>query len=222
MPNLLNSFGRIKTYVNNNGYVVFDSTTAGTYSINLGAGIYNVILIGGGGGGAYCHFGSGHSIIETWAQGGVAGTIDCVIRVEKDVTATLVLGAGGKTNTLISSQGDVSGLDGADSRLSGIPQVSLVAGHSTGGVIVNGYSTTPGTMGSNIISGSEILKINMDSNEHPIVSGSVRGPARNTNYSPNVFYGRGGGTTAGITPTIYEGGIPYCHIEKIETDLYNL
>lgn len=222
MPRLLNSFGRTRTYVNNDGYVVFDSTTAGTYSVDLGAGIYNVILIGGGGGGAYCHYGSGHSILEFCTQGGVAGTIECIIRVRKDVTATLVLGNGGTTNTLLS-QGNVSGDDGMVSSISGIEQVTLVAGRGTGGSISNGSYTTPGIMGTNTIGGDEVLKVIMDSNEHLIVSDSVKGPARNRNYQPNVFYGRGGGIAGtGLTPTIYAGGVPYCRIKKIETDLYNL
>ena len=61
MRMLLNSFGRVQTHVDNSGYVVFDSSTAGSHSVNIGAGVYRVVLVGAGGGGAHCRYGAGHS-----------------------------------------------------------------------------------------------------------------------------------------------------------------
>lgn len=219
MRMLLNSFGRVQTHVDNSGYVVFDSSTAGSHNINIGAGVYRVVLVGAGGGGAHCRYGAGHSLFNYYAQGGVAATIDVYLKVTKDSAITINLGAHGNTGNNMSGQVSVYGTDGATSSITGIPGVTLIAGPGTAGTVINGNQSNPGTMGTATISGANILRIDMNSNDHPIVSGSGGGRRSNVNYPTAATIGSGGGVTmAGNNVYIYHGGVSYCFIQKVERE----
>ena len=216
MKALLNCFGRTATHVNSDGYVVFDSSAYGTYSVGIGAGIYRIVLIGGGGGGAHCRYGAGHSIFNYYAQGGVAATFDGYVQVTKDSTLTITLGKSGTTsNSMDAGQVSVYGVDGNPSSITGIPGVTLYCGPGTAGKVINGNQGTAGTMGSATISGANILRIDMNSNDHPITSVASAGVRNNLNYATNSVLGRGGGVSGNY---VYQGGAPYCLILKVERE----
>lgn len=230
MPNLLNSFGRTKTYVSNDGYVVFESSVPGTYPISLGSGIYHVILIGGGGGGAHRFRGYDDYDVAR-AQGGVGATIECIIKITENVNAIVTVGSAGTTVAGIN-QGNitVNGISGTATVISNIQGVSLVANNGTGGRVSGASTYVAGTMGAAVIGGTGILNIAMNSNDYPIVSQASNniflnlGLVKNTNYATNSSLGQGGGS--GIdpfsNPPLYQPGSGYCLIEKTEINLYNL
>lgn len=230
MPNLLNSFGRTKTYVSNDGYIVFESSVPGTYPISLGSGIYHVVLIGGGGGGAH-RFWRYHSPDLARAQGGVGATIDCIVRIEENTIASVVVGAPGETKAIIDQgSATVLGSDGTSSGLYNIQNITLVASNGTGGRISGDTTLVAGVMGAASIIGNNILKVNMNSNDNPIVSQastsyfSPYGAIKNTNYMPNTSLGQGGGSDMEplSNPPLYQPGPGYCLIEKIDINLYDL
>ena len=220
MTSLLHSFGRTLTHVNNSGCIIFNSTDSGTYSAVLGAGVYHIILIGAGGGGAHCRYGAGHDLFDYYGQGGVAATIEVYIRVLSKTTITITLGAHGITgNSIGQGQVSVYGTDGAASSITGIANTTLYCGPGTAGKVISGNQPSAGVMGDAVISGPTILRILMNSNEHRIASGTVASYVRNSNYMTNYYYGRGGGA---VLSTNYDGGVPFCFIEKIEREQYGV
>lgn len=223
MPSLLHCFGRTTTHIDHDGLVVFESNDTGSYNVGLGAGAYYVVLIGGGGGGAYCHYAAGHDLFDYYAQGGVAATFQGYLQVMNDCDVVVTLGDRGQTNSAISQgQVDVSGTSGTSSSIVGIPDITLSAGGGTFGKIVGGNSRTAGTMGVLTIFGSHFLKVDMNSNEHLIWSSTAAGYRRNTNYPTNNIFGQGGGRVNGYSGTDVLGGKPYCLIEKVEREHYEI
>ena len=51
MSKLLNCFGKVNALVNSNGVVLLETSVSGTHTLDLGNGIYRIVLIGAGGGG---------------------------------------------------------------------------------------------------------------------------------------------------------------------------
>lgn len=220
MSKLLNCFGKVNALVNSNGVVLLETSTPGTYNLDLGQGIYRIALIGGGGGGGKTYWAAGHEVFYRYAKGGVAATADLYVDVPIDCTATITIGSGGHTDSRTSGE-DTTATGGTGSSIVGIPNLVLNCGPGTAGNIVSktGY---PGTMGNLTLSGSAILRVDMNSNEHPIVSTATAGPRSNTNWSTNVTLGRGGGCSAGTGGYIYGGGPAYCLIRYYNRNYFNL
>ena len=103
--------------------------------------------------------------------------------------------------------------------LKGIANTTLYCGPGTAGKVINGNQPSAGVMGDAVISGPTILRILMNSNEHRIASGTVSSYVRNSNYMTNYYYGRGGGAVLSYN---YDGGVPFCFIEKIEREQYGV
>lgn len=220
MSKFLNCFGRVNALVNSNGVVLLETSVAGTYNLDLGQGIYRIVLIGGGGGGGKTYYAAGHEILYRYAKGGVAATADLYVDVPIDCTATITLGVGGRSDSRTSGA-DTTATDGTGSSIIGIPNLVLNCGPGTAGNVVSrtGY---PGSMGNLTLSGDAILRVDMNSNEHPITSTATSGVRANTNWPTNTVLGRGGGCSAGTDGYIYAGGPAYCLIRYYNRNYFNL
>lgn len=220
MSKFLNCFGRVNALVNSNGVVLLETSVAGTYNLDLGQGIYRIVLIGGGGGGGKTYWGAGHTFIYRYAKGGVAATADLYVDVPIDCTATITLGAGGHSDSRTSGA-DTTATDGTGSSIIGIPNLVLNCGPGTAGNVVS-RTSYPGSMGNLTLSGDAILRVDMNSNEHPITSTTASGVRVNINWPTNRALGRGGGCAAGPGGYIYAGGPAYCLIRYYNRNYFNL
>lgn len=220
MSKLLNCFGKVNALVNSNGLVLLETSVAGTHTLDLGQGIYRIVLIGGGGGGGKTYWGAGHTILYRYAKGGVAATADLYVDVPTDCTATITLGVGGSSDSRISGA-DTTATDGTGSSIIGIPNLVLNCGPGTAGNVIS-RTDYPGTMGNLTLSGDAILRVDMNSNEHPITSTATSGVRANTNWPTNTALGRGGGCSAGTGGTQWAGGAPYCLIRYYNRNYFNL
>lgn len=220
MSKLLNCFGKVNALVNSNGVVLLETSVAGTYNLDLGQGIYRIVLIGGGGGGGKTYWTAGHEVLYRYAKGGVAATADLYVDVPIDCTATITLGLGGNTDSRTSGE-NTNATSGTGSSIIGIPNLVLNCGPGTAGNIVS-KTSYPGTMGNLTLSGSAILRVDMNSNEHPITSTATAGVRSNTNWPTNATLGRGGGCSAGTGGYIYNGGPAYCLIRYYNRNYFNL
>lgn len=220
MSKLLNCFGKVNALVNSNGVVLLETSVTGTHTLDLGQGIYRIVLIGGGGGGGKTYWGAGHTTLYRYAKGGVGATVDMYVDVPLDCTATITLGDGGSSNSRTSGA-DTTATNGTGSSITGIPNLVVNCGPGTAGNIVSktGY---PGTMGALTLSGDAILRVDMNSNEHPITSTATSGVRANTNWPTNTALGRGGGCSAGIGGFVYNGGSAYCLIRYYNRNYFNL
>lgn len=217
MSKFLNCFGKVNALVNSNGVVLLDTTESGTHTLDMGQGIYRIVLIGGGGGGAGMRYGEGHTLFKRYAKGGVAATTDFFLDVPTDCTATIVIGSGGTSDE--RGDADTTATDGTPSYITGIPGLVLHCGNGTAGNVRSrtGY---PGTMGSLTLESDNILRVDMNSNEHPITSTATAGVRANTNWPTNTVYGRGGGVIIGTA--IYLGGTGYCLVRYYNRNYFNL
>lgn len=220
MSKLLNCFGKVNALVNSNGVILLETSTPGTYNLDLGNGIYRIALIGGGGGGGKTYWGAGHTILYRYAKGGVAATADLYVDVPTNCTATITLGAGGSSNSTTSGA-DTAATNGSASSIIGIPNLVLNCGPGTAGNI-SSQTSYPGTMGELTLSGDAILRVDMNSNEHPLTSTATSGVRANTNWPTNTALGRGGGCSSGISGTVWNGGAPYCLIRYYNRNYFNL
>jgi hypothetical protein len=220
MSKLLNCFGKVNALVNSNGVVLLETSTPGTYNLDLGNGIYRIALIGGGGGGGKTYWAAGHEIFYRYAKGGVGATVDMYVDVPLDCTATITVGGGGHSDSRTSGA-DTTATDGTGSSIIGIPNLVVSCGYGTAGNIVSktGY---PGTMGALTLSGDAILRVDMNSNEHPITSTATSGVRANTNWPTDTSRGRGGGCSAGTGGTIWGGGAGYVLIRYYNRNYFNL
>ena len=219
MSRLLNCFGKINALVNSNGVVLLEANAAGTYNLDLGQGIYRIVLIGGGGGGAKMYWAAGHEVFYRYAKGGVAATADVYVDVPTNCSATIVVGTGGSSDS--RGNYDTTATDGAPSYITGIPNLVLNCGNGTAGNIYS-HTSTPGTMGNLTLSGDAILRVDMNSNDHPIISTATSGVRTNTNWPTNTAFGRGGGCSAGQGGTVWSGGVGYCLIRYYNRNYFNL
>lgn len=220
MSKFLNCFGRVNALVNSNGVVLLETSVTGTHTLDLGQGIYRIVLIGGGGGGGKTYWAVGHEFVYRYAKGGVAATADLYVDVPIDCTATITLGAGGHSDSR-NSGADTTATDGTGSSIIGIPNLVLNCGPGTAGNVVS-RTSYPGSMGNLTLSGDAILRVDMNSNEHPITSTAASGVRANTNWPTNTALGRGGGYSAGNGATLWSGGASYCLIRYYNRNYFNL
>lgn len=73
------------------GVIIFESSTAGTYTVELSSGKYEITCVAGGGGGTYCIDNSGSRVSGSGASG---SCFKGVVRISAG-TYTVVVGAGG-------------------------------------------------------------------------------------------------------------------------------
>lgn len=219
MSRLLNCFGRVETEVDTSGYPLLDTSVAGTHTVEMGPGIYRIVLIGGGGGGAKMRWAAGHDVFYRYAKGGVGATLDFYFELTQVTTATVTLGHGGTTDSP-GADVDVYGANGVGSSITGIPGFTIACGPGTGGYIVS-RTPTAGIMGTATLSGPLIMKVDMNSNDHPITSTTTAGTRSNTNWPTQSALGRGGGCTAGQGGYIYPGGAAYCYIQYFNKNYFH-
>ena len=215
MAKFLNCFGKVNALVNSNGVALLDTTESGTHTVEMGQGIYRIVLIGGGGGGAHMQWAAGHELFHRYAKGGVAATTDFWLDVPNNCTATVVIGSGGAPDSRGDS--DTTATDGTPSYITGIPGLTL---HCANGTAGNVYSHTgyPGTMGVLTLQSDDLLRVDMNSNEHPITSTATQGVRANTNWPTNTVYGRGGGVSGNY---LYYGGTGYCLIRYYNRNYFH-
>lgn len=140
MPNLLNSFGRTKTHVNNSGKVLFESSVPGTYSYTFPRKTKcGIICVGGGAGGFASKLGYGPDGNVLWgnmAYSGGSGAYSYTERVfEKGENIRIYVGKGGDAY-------HSSGNYGAVTPSSPTLYLTLVNGTSSGVFIIDAYITT--------------------------------------------------------------------------------
>lgn len=187
--------------LNNKPYINIEYT-AGTYNETLPVGDYRITLIGHGGGaiGAQSRAGT-----FNWAQGGVGGTLQVLVSLTKAANIQISVGGGGQAQTKLYSGAGVvlNGVAGTSTTITGIPNVTLVAGGGTGATFQSTTESagirTVGVMGTNSVSGVKQVLINNPTN---IISDSgqfftaaeIREPTgkANINYPNNTVIGRGG------------------------------
>lgn len=218
MSRLLNCFGRIETEVDTSGYSLLDTLVAGEYQVEMGPGIYRIVLIGGGGGGGKMRWAAGHEAFYRYAQGGVGATLDFYFELTQATTATVTVGSGGHSDS--RGDADTTATGGTDSSITGIPGLVVSCGAGTAGNIVS-RTPTAGTMGTAVLTGATIIRVDMNSNEHPIVSTTTSGIRANINWPTQSILGRGGGCSAGQGVYIYEGGAAYCYIQYFNKNYFH-
>lgn len=218
MSRLLNSFGRVETEVDTSGYALLDTTVPGVYEVEMGPGIYRIVLIGGGGGGGKSRWAVGHDLLYAYARGGVAATADLYMELTQTAIATVTVGRGGTSD--YRGDMDSTATDGETSSILGIPNFELICGKGTAGNVYShvGY---PGTMGQVEVSGTTIMRIDMNSNEHPIPSTATSGTRTNLNWPTQATLGRGGGCAAGLSGTVYGGGSGYAYIQYFNKNYFH-
>lgn len=219
MSRLLNCFGRIETEVDTSGYPLIDTSVPGQYEIEMGPGIYRIVLIGGGGGGAKTQWAAGHNLFYAYAQGGVAATADFFIETTVACIASITVGAGGASDYRLSGAGTTA-TNGNSSYILGIPDLTVNCGPGTAGYTA-ANTATPGTMGVLTLEGSSIIKVDMNSNEHPITSSTSYSVRNNLNWPTASNLGRGGGATAGSGGTVWNGGPGYVLIKYYNKNYFH-
>lgn len=183
--------------------LLYESSTAGSQTMVLTAGKYEITLIGGGGGAS----GRRSSLTNThhYAQGGVGGTLQFIANLPTSATVTVTVGGGGNTSngTFASSGITLSGTAGSASTITGFPNLTATAGGGTAGTSTSTSSSacslTPGKMGTNTLSGSAPSEI-LINNPTTITSlsatstGNSRAVAGrpNTNWPEDNTRGKGG------------------------------
>lgn len=154
--------GLAKLFYSGDPVLIYENTDAGTYSVALAKGKYEITLIGGGGGGA----GARSSAVNNhhYAQGGVGGTLQFIANLATASTIQIVVGAGGTTSsgTFASAGSSWTGTNGGATTISGFPNLSASAGGGTGANIAStstsGCNRNVGIMGTNSLSGSALVE----------------------------------------------------------------
>lgn len=217
--------------LNNKPYINIEHSTAGTYNETLPVGDYRITLIGHGGGaiGAQSRAGT-----FNWAQGGVGGTLQVLVSLTKAANIQITVGGGGRAQTILYSGAGVelNGVAGTATSITGIPNVTLVAGGGTGAKFISTTSSagirTVGVMGTNSVSGVKQVLINnptniISDNGQLFTTAEIREPTgkANINYPNNTVIGRGGDcgwvTSSSSYGTIRQitGGAGYVLIETV-------
>lgn len=192
-----------KRLLDNRPAVTYEFATAGTHEQVIDAGIYDVWLVGAGGGGACLR--SGKSGAKHWARGGVGGVLHVRINVPVQTTITVNIGSGGSSRSgVFSSAGTTaSGDNGNITSIVGFENVSLTAGAGTGASVQSSSTTATrrnvGVQGTNTASGSNIIAI-LENNAQTIIStqGTSSASSRtasgqpNTNWTEDTAKGSGG------------------------------
>lgn len=186
-----------KRLLNNRESVQYDFTTSGAHSLDIKAGTYDVWLVAGGAGGALIYNNS--TTMKYVAKGGVGGVICARINIPRDLTITINVGRGGVSRMVRTSEGSsATGDNGQNSSITGIPNLTLVAG---GGTSASASVNNPvaGIQGTNTATGANLVRI-IENNVNTIISEAgqssstqrlVRNQA-NTNWAENTDKGSGG------------------------------
>ncbi len=154
--------------------LIFEESTAGTYSVALAPGKYEITLIGAGGGAS----GRRSTAVNNhhYAQGGVGGTLQFTANLTIAATVQIVVGKGGTTNSgtfSSASGGTVSGTAGGATTLTGFPDLTASAGGGTAGstraTSTSGCNKTVGVIGTNMLSGSAVIATSIN-NPNPCTS----------------------------------------------------
>lgn len=215
-----------KRLLDNRPAVTFEFATAGTHTQVIDAGIYDVWLVGAGGGGAMLR--QSQTGTKAWARGGVGGVVHARINVPVQTTITVVVGSGGASHmgNFTSAGVTASGDNGGNTSITGFLNVALTAGAGTGARVQSTSTTATnryvGTQGTNTASGSNVIAV-LENNYNTIAStqGTSSAQSRsasgqaNTNWAENTQKGCGGDVGwAGSTSFIMKaGGIGFVRIK---------
>ena len=196
--------GMARVFYTGDPVLIYENAVAGTYTLALSAGTYEITLIGGGGGasGRKCTTNSTYH----YAQGGVGGTLQVTAKLTAAATITIVVGKGGTTGTgsfSSASGGTVSGTAGAASTITGFTNLTISAGGGTGAstraTSTTGCTRTVGVIGTNSVSGTAYLTT-LINNPNPCTPSQTSSTASartgvgrdNDNWPDNVDYGKSG------------------------------
>lgn len=197
--------GTAKLFLAGEPLLIFESNAAGTTTMILNPGVYEITLIGGGSGlSGYWRYPYGiQQSNPSYISGFCGGTIQARVRVSVRSTVSVVVGGAGANKVVARvSNVPVQGGKGGDTYITGIPNATLIGG---GGVSANitwatdnvGTIYDSGTMGYpgiNTASGSAVAAIILDNpNTEPSYAWRVLGaPSMNANWPENTSLGRGG------------------------------
>lgn len=195
-----------KRLLDNKKIVQYDITGSGNHEINLSAGIYDIWLVGAGGGSAL----SVANNVKHYANGGVGGVICARVNVPTDTTVTVTIGAGGASR--MSFGGSAVADAGGQTTITGLQGVTMHAGAGTG-ASANLSNLSAGIQGTNSATGQNVLSIRENNvntiiSETGISSASSKAdqPQANTNWTENVNAGAGGNYSWTATnPVHYRG-----------------
>jgi len=220
--------GLARPFFSSDPVLIFETSTAGTYSQALSAGTYEITLIGGGGGasGRRCTTnGAFH-----YAQGGVGGTVQVLAKLSAAATVSIVVGNGGTTNTgtfSSASGGTVTGGAGVASKITGFGDLTLQANGgtaaSTRATSTTGCTRTVGTMGAITSTGTALQQI-IISNPTTLTSSQSTSSATsrtatgrlNDNWPEDTTRGRSGDCGwSGTTFRVIAGAPGFARIRKL-------
>ena len=141
--------------------LIYESSTAGSKSLSLSAGTYEITLIGGGGGGV----GRRSTVTGTkhYAQGGVGGTLQIIAVLAAAATVSITVGTYGTSSSdtfSSASGGTTTAASGTASTITGFTNLTASAGGGTGASIratsTSAANRTVGTIGTCSVSGSAL------------------------------------------------------------------
>jgi len=134
--------------------VIFESSTPGTYSVDiLTTGKYEVICVGGGGGGV--RWGNGNILAYQYAGGGSGGYSNLIQTLVKDNYTVIIGGGGGWT----SNGANYAGTGGTSSFSDIVNATGGQGGKRSStcsggvGITQNGNGGTPSTAGASVYNG---------------------------------------------------------------------
>lgn len=216
-----------KRLLNNKPAVQYDFSEAGTHTQVLDAGIYDMWLVGAGGGGLL--FNVSLPSDKMYADGGVGGVLHVRVAVQVQTAVTVNVGTGGESKINGPASGTYSAVAGGATTITGLANVTLSAGGGEPGTItftsVTDNIRTPGAQGTNTASGKNVQKI-FSNNAIKIVSQEGATSARsrdyagqpNTNWAEDTTKGAGGqvGWTAPTRIVSNPGGVGFVRIKTAE------
>lgn len=187
---------------------LLNTLTAGTYSVYMIPGVYDITACAPGGGGV-CGYNGRTGTYSGRARGGVGGTVRVRVRVNSACTATVTIpstvgraghwhGSPSVFNQDWVNAGEAwTAPTAGETTITGIPGLSLTCYGGTGASFygtTNASGTgTPGVQGGVAISGSAIISVSVNSNNTPITSLASTGIQPNTN-EPFTAHDITGGT----------------------------
>lgn len=215
-----------KRLLNNRPSVQYDFTTSGTHTQVLDAGIYDISLVGGGGGGALVSVAS--TGVKQYARGGVGGVIQVRVAVPVQTTVTINVGTGGTSARagFTGSATNATGVNGGTTNITGLDNAILSAGGGSAASVTATSQTaanrTPGVQGENTISGTNVMTIYAD-NEIAITSTQAASTdsrrtvigQSNLNWPENTQKGMGGdiGWNSNTSFIMRPGGVGFVRIK---------
>ena len=220
--------GVARVFYTGDPVLIFEQSTAGTYSQTLSAGTYEITLIGGGGG-ASCQRCSTTGAFH-YAQGGVGGTVQVIAKLTSAATVSITVGSGGSTSTSTFSSAEsrsISGLAGTASTITGFSDLTLSAASGVVGrtraTSTSACTRTVGSIGAVTVSGTCVQSTPIN-NPDPCTpsQGSSSVSQRNAVGCPNANWPddttRGQGGDCGWVNTtfrIMNGASGYARIRQL-------